>query len=229
MSEFYWQESFSEWETLPETEKAACGRELQAAEREDIDFDYEYTDKHRYRTEEYLRQIRRIPRLTAEEEKDLFLRLAEGEDQARFRLIVSNLRLAAYYARKYADGNRDILDDMIQEGNVALIEAVDRFDVSRGFRLSSYAVWKIKKAVLGEKTRLGRQMTLPDSLLDLIRRVENAETELIMLYGRKPTEEQIAYRLNIPVEKVKEAQEQAAIEILPFEAIPGERVEDDGD
>ena len=223
------EDSFTGWENIPEEEKAACEKELQTAEREDTEHNYDDPENRFYHTEEYLRQIRQIPRLTAEEEKELFLRLAKGEKQARFRLIVSNLRMAAYYARKYAEGNRDILDDMIQEGNMALIEAVERFDASRGFRFSSYAVWRIKKAVLNKKTRKGRQMTLPGSLLDLIRSVEKAETELIMIYGRKPTEEQIAYRLKIPVEKVKEAQAQAAIEFLPFESVPGEGVEDDDD
>ena len=228
MKEFMEQEdSFSDWKKLPETEKAACERESQAAERENTEFDF--SERRIYRTEDYLRQIRRIPRLTAEEEKSLFLRLAEGEETARSKLIVSNLRLAAYFARKAANGDRYILDDMIQEGNLALIEAVDRFDASQGWKFSTYAVHRIKKAVFDEKTRQRRLIALPPGLLERIREVDKAEAELEMLYGRKPTEEQIAYRLKIPVEKVKEAQTQAAIEMLPLEAIPGEGVEEDGE
>ena len=228
MKEFMEQEdSFSDWKKLPETEKAACERESQAAEQENTEFDF--SEKRIYRTEDYLRQIRQIPRLTAEEERSLFLRLAEGEETARSKLIVSNLRLAAYFARKAADRDRDILDDMIQEGNIALIEAVDRFDASQGWKFSTYAVHRIKKAVFDEKTRQRRLIALPPGLLERIREVDKAEAELEMLYGRKPTEEQIAYRLKIPVEKVKEAQAQAEIEMLPLKAIPGEGVEEDGE
>ena len=232
MSDFVQQEDcFPDWENIPEKEKAACEAESQAAGRDDTEIDDFFTWRQKYHvyTEDYLRQIREIPLLSAEEEKALFLRLAEGEEQARTKLIVSNLRLAAHLARKHSDKSRSMLDDMIQEGNEALIEAVDRFDASQGFRFSTYAVWIIKKAVLDEKSRQGKLIALPKSLLDLIRRVENAETELEMLYGRRPTAEQIAYRLGIPVEKVRKAQELANGEILPLEAIPGEAVQDDGD
>lgn len=211
---------FPGWGDILETEKAACETGSQTADEDIVEKDQN--------NKWYFRQIRKIPVLSAEEEKKLFLRFAEGDEQAGEKLILSNLRLAAYMARRYANGNEWIIDDLVQEGNLGLMTAVRRFDATQGYRFSTYAVQWIRKKIAEEVIRQQRCVTLPVTLLQLIRKVENAETELEMLYGRKPVEEQIAYHLKVPVEKVTEARIWMAKEEQPLEVIPGEKVEDDG-
>lgn len=119
----------------------------------------------------YYREISRFPLLTAEEERKLAQSMANGLDGARQRLITSNLRLVVKIAQGYADSGVDLID-LIQEGNLGLIEAVDRFDVERGYRLSTYATWWVRRAILSAITEYSRMIRIPDYLFRALRRLK---------------------------------------------------------
>jgi len=118
----------------------------------------------------YFREIGRFPLLSAEEEQSLARGMRSGEDRARERLIVSNLRLVAKIAQEYTDVGLALMD-LIQEGNLGLIQAVDRFDPERGFRLSTYAAWWIRRAILLAISNSSRMIRLPDYLFRALRRM----------------------------------------------------------
>jgi len=119
----------------------------------------------------YYREISRFPLLTAEEERKLARSMAKGIDGARQRLIISNLRLVVKIAQGYADSGVDLID-LIQEGNLGLIEAIDRFDVERGYRLSTYATWWVRRAILSAITEYSRMIRIPDYLFRALRRLK---------------------------------------------------------
>jgi len=118
----------------------------------------------------YYRDIARFPLLTAEQERKLAQSMASGLDGARQRLITSNLRLVVNIAQGYADSGVDLID-LIQEGNLGLIEAVDRFDVERGYKLSTYATWWIRRSILAAITEYSRMIRIPDYLFRALRRL----------------------------------------------------------
>ncbi|MFC2077551.1 RNA polymerase sigma factor RpoD/SigA [Candidatus Bipolaricaulota bacterium] len=118
----------------------------------------------------YFREISRFPLLTASEEKDLAREMAAGGSGARERLIVSNLRLVVKIAREYVEVGLPLVD-LIQEGNIGLIEAIDRFDPERGYRLSTYAAWWIRRAILAAINSSARMIRIPDYLFRAVRRV----------------------------------------------------------
>jgi len=119
----------------------------------------------------YFREISRFPLLSSGEERDVATALASGAPGARERLITSNLRLVVKIAQEYAETGLPLID-LIQEGNVGLIEAVDRFDVERGYRLSTYASWWIRRAILAAITEYSRVIRIPDYLLRAVRHLE---------------------------------------------------------
>jgi len=119
----------------------------------------------------YYREISRFPLLTAEEERKLARSMASGLDGARQRLITSNLRLVVKIAQGYTDSGVDLID-LIQEGNLGLIEAIDRFDVERGYRLSTYATWWVRRAILSAITEYSRMIRIPDYLFRALRRLK---------------------------------------------------------
>ena len=152
----------------------------------------------------YFREIARFPVLAKEEERSLAYGMAKGEDGARERLIVCNLRLVAKIAQEYADTGLPLID-LIQEGNIGLIEAVDRFDVERGYRLSTYAAWWIRRAMLKAITDYSRLIRIPDYLFRAVRRLEQLRQ---LADGQTLGEEEITQALGISPERLRQIEQQ---------------------
>jgi RNA polymerase primary sigma factor len=148
----------------------------------------------------YFREIGRFPLLTAEDEQSLARKMRSGEDHARERLIVCNLRLVAKIAQEYVDVGLPLMD-LIQEGNVGLIEAVDRFDPDRGFRLSTYAVWWIRRAILLAINNSSRIIRIPDYLFRALRRIAQMRA---LSEGGLVDEAEIVRAAGMSVEKLRQ-------------------------
>ena len=147
----------------------------------------------------YFREIARFPILERDEERELALAMAAGVDGARERLITSNLRLVAKIAQEYSEAGLSLID-LIQEGNIGLIEAVDRFDVERGHKLSTYAAWWIRRAILRAITDYSRMIRIPDYLFRAVRRLE--QMRALTRNGRADDEE-ITRALGISSERLR--------------------------
>ena len=150
----------------------------------------------------YMRQIRR-PLLTAEVERELARRKDEGDEEAKLRLIESNLRLVMSIARRYGNGSVPLLD-LIQEGNLGLIRAIERFDYRRGYRLSTYATWWIKQAILRALSDQGRTIRVPAHVGDEARRVHRIRLQLEQRLNREPSIEEIARESGFTDERVQQ-------------------------
>lgn len=152
---------------------------------------------------DYLRQIGRTRLLTQPEERELAVRKDAGDEEAKKRLIEANLRLVVSVARRYSQASSGItLLDLIQEGNLGLIRAVDKYDHTTGFKLSTYATWWIRQAIsraIADKSRLIR---LPVHINETLGRVRKASRELASELGREPTTQEVAKRLDMPPERV---------------------------
>jgi RNA polymerase primary sigma factor len=154
----------------------------------------------------YFREISRFPVLSAEEERKVARAMDKGIDGARERLITSNLRLVVKIAREYAEAGLPLID-LIQEGNVGLIEAVDRFDVERGYKLSTYASWWIRRAILSALTDYSRMIRIPDYLFRAVRRFEQMRRQDADEDARQ---EEITQALGISVERLRQIQKQVS-------------------
>ena len=150
----------------------------------------------------YLVKISRDRLLTHAEELNLSRRVKAGDERARQRLIEKNLRLVVSVAKKYR-GYGLPFEDLIQEGNIGLMKAVEKFDPDRGFRFSTYATWWIRQAVQRSVIDKGRTIRVPVHMAERIRKMGRAFGELLSEYGRDPTEEEIAERLGWSVEEVQ--------------------------
>lgn len=153
----------------------------------------------------YLREIGRIPLLNgAEEEKELAIRIEQGDQEARAKLINSNLRLVVSIARKYI--NRGLrLEDLIQEGSMGLMKAVDKFDYRRGLKFSTYATWWIRQGIQRAIADQSRIIRIPVHMGDIIAKINKASRKLTQELKRDPTDEEIAVELKMSVEEVKNA------------------------
>ncbi|MBO4473399.1 MAG: RNA polymerase sigma factor RpoD [Clostridiales bacterium] len=153
----------------------------------------------------YLKEIGKVPLLTAEQEQELAQRMLEGDEDAKKELIEANLRLVVSIAKRYLGRGMQFLD-LIQEGNLGLIKAVDKFDHSKGFKFSTYATWWIRQAITRAIADQARTIRIPVHMVETINRLVREQRSLIQELGREPTVEEIAERMGMSVEKVREIQ-----------------------
>ena len=157
----------------------------------------------------YLKEIGRVPLLSAEEEIELAKRVSEGDKAAKDRLTEANLRLVVSIAKKYSGRGLHILD-LIQEGNTGLIRAVDKFDYTKGNKFSTYATWWIRQAITRAIADQARTIRIPVHMVEVINKATRCNRKLVQELGREPTLEEIAAELNLPIEKIIEANRTAA-------------------
>ena len=153
----------------------------------------------------YLREIGRIPLLTYDQELDLAKRILDGDEDARQELAESNLRLVVSIAKKYV-GRGMLFLDLIQEGNMGLIKAVEKFDYTKGFKFSTYATWWIRQAITRAIADQARTIRIPVHMVETINKLIRTSRHLLQQLGREPLPEEIAEEMEIPVEKVMEIQ-----------------------
>jgi len=163
----------------------------------------------------YLKEIGKVPLLTAEEEIDLALRMEQGDEEAKKRLCEANLRLVVSIAKRYV-GRGMLFLDLIQEGNLGLIKAVEKFDYRKGFKFSTYATWWIRQAITRAIADQARTIRIPVHMVETINKLIRVSRQLLQEYGREPQPEEIAKEMGIPEDKVREiikiAQEPVSLE-----------------
>ena len=157
----------------------------------------------------YLKEIGQVRLLSAEEEVELAKRVCEGDQEAKNKLTEANLRLVVSIAKKYSGRGLHILD-LIQEGNTGLIRAVDKFDWTKGNKFSTYATWWIRQAITRAIADQARTIRVPVHMVEVINKATRCNRKLVQELGREPTVEEIAAELNLPVEKIIEANRTAA-------------------
>ena len=157
----------------------------------------------------YLKEIGQVKLLSAEEEVELAKRVSEGDQYAKNKLTEANLRLVVSIAKKYSGRGLHILD-LIQEGNTGLIRAVDKFDWTKGNKFSTYATWWIRQAITRAIADQARTIRVPVHMVEVINKATRCNRKLVQELGREPTVEEIAAELNLPVEKIIEANRTAA-------------------
>lgn len=151
----------------------------------------------------YLKEIGRVPLLTPEEEIEYAMRIADNDPVAKKRLAEANLRLVVSIAKRYVGRGMQFLD-LIQEGNMGLIKAVDKFDYTKGFKFSTYATWWIRQAITRAIADQARTIRIPVHMVETINKVKKANSQLLHQNGKEPTPEEIADFLDMPTEKVRE-------------------------
>ena len=151
----------------------------------------------------YLKEIGKVPLLTADEEVDLARRMADGDENAKKRLAEANLRLVVSIAKRYV-GRGMLFLDLIQEGNLGLIKAVEKFDYQKGFKFSTYATWWIRQAITRAIADQARTIRIPVHMVETINKLIRVSRQLLQELGREPTPEEIAEELDMPVERVRE-------------------------
>ena len=163
----------------------------------------------------YLKEIGRVPLLSSDEEVELAQRMAEGDAYAKKRLAEANLRLVVSIAKRYVGRGMQFLD-LIQEGNLGLIKAVEKFDHTKGFKFSTYATWWIRQAITRAIADQARTIRIPVHMVETINKVKKVSSQLLHQNGHDPTAEEIAAALDMPVDKVREimrvAQEPVSLE-----------------
>lgn len=163
----------------------------------------------------YLKEIGRVPLLTPEEEIDLAIRIGNGDESAKKRLSEANLRLVVSIAKRYLGRGMQFLD-LIQEGNLGLIKAVEKFDYTKGYKFSTYATWWIRQAITRAIADQARTIRIPVHMVETINKLVRVSRQLLQEYGRDPLPEELAKAMNIPEEKVREilkiAQEPVSLE-----------------
>lgn len=152
---------------------------------------------------EYLKEIGSIPLLTQEQEQDLAKRKSEGDAEAGKKLVEANLRLVVSIAKRYV-GRGMLFLDLIQEGNLGLIKAVEKFDYHKGFKFSTYATWWIRQAITRAIADQARTIRIPVHMVETINKLIRVSRQLLQELGREPTPEEIAAELDMPVERVRE-------------------------
>ena len=153
----------------------------------------------------YLKEIGKVPLLTADEEIELAKRMETGDEEAKKRLCEANLRLVVSIAKRYV-GRGMLFLDLIQEGNLGLIKAVDKFDYTKGYKFSTYATWWIRQAITRSIADQARTIRIPVHMVETINKLIRVSRQLLQTYGREPTPEEIAQEMGLPVDKVREIQ-----------------------
>ena len=199
---------------LPEVEDLAGIEEVPEEEITDTDalMDSFSTDDP---VRMYLKEIGKVPLLTPEEEIALAIRMADGDEEAKHRMTEANLRLVVSIAKRYV-GRGMLFLDLIQEGNLGLIKAVEKFDYTKGYKFSTYATWWIRQAITRAIADQARTIRIPVHMVETINKVIRVSRQLLQELGHDPTAEEIAEEMNIPVEKVRDilkiAQEPVSLE-----------------
>lgn len=152
----------------------------------------------------YMKQIKGIPLLTKEQEVELATKYQAGDKRAKDKLVTANLRLVVMAAKRYSMHTSLSFDDLVQEGNIGLMRAVDTFDPTKGWRFSTYAMYWIKQAISRAVLNNSRVIRIPIHMLELKNKYSKAQKELFEVLQREPTTEEIAARMELKVEKVKE-------------------------
>ena len=168
----------------------------------------------------YLKEIGRVPLLSNEEEQELARRMEEGDEEARAKLCEANLRLVVSIAKRYAGRGMQFLD-LIQEGNMGLIKAVEKFDYSKGYKFSTYATWWIRQAITRAIADQARTIRIPVHMVETINKVMRVERQLLQELGRQPSPDEVAREMGMSVEKIREVLK-IAQEPIPLETPIGE-------
>ncbi|MCH5254693.1 MAG: RNA polymerase sigma factor RpoD [Lachnospiraceae bacterium] len=151
----------------------------------------------------YLKEIGKVPLLSAEEEIELAKKMEMGDEEAKKRLAEANLRLVVSIAKRYV-GRGMLFLDLIQEGNLGLIKAVEKFDYRKGYKFSTYATWWIRQAITRAIADQARTIRIPVHMVETINKLIRVSRQLLQELGREPTPEEIAEEMNMPVERVRE-------------------------
>ncbi len=153
----------------------------------------------------YLKEIGKVPLLTAEEETELAKRMEEGDEDAKKKLAEANLRLVVSIAKRYVGRGMQFLD-LIQEGNLGLIKAVEKFDYRKGYKFSTYATWWIRQAITRAIADQARTIRIPVHMVETINKLMRVQRQLLQELGREPTPAEIAKEMKLPIDKVSEIQ-----------------------
>jgi len=202
-----------------EAPKAAHGRKKQ---EDAIDFAQLSQDS----VQMYLREIGKVSLLKAEEEKELARRIEKGDDEARRRLTQANLRLVVSIAKRYVGRSPHLtLLDLIQEGNIGLFKAVEKFDYRRGYKFSTYATWWIRQAITRALADQARTIRIPVHMVETISKYQQIKRRLVQDLGREPLAEEVAAEMNMEVEKIRHI-EKISQDTVSLESPVGEDEED---
>ena len=198
-------------EMLPSEEDLELIEEEKIIDTEDLSENMSLNDPVRM----YLKEIGKVPLLTPEEEQELAKRMAEGDEEAKRRMAEANLRLVVSIAKRYV-GRGMLFLDLIQEGNLGLIKAVEKFDYTKGYKFSTYATWWIRQAITRAIADQARTIRIPVHMVETINKVIRVSRQLLQELGHDPSAEEIAAEMNMPVDKVRDilkiAQEPVSLE-----------------
>ena len=189
-------------DVLPEVEELAAIEEVTEEEINDTDAladSFSTDDPVRM----YLKEIGKVPLLSPEEELELATRMSQGDEEARHRMTEANLRLVVSIAKRYV-GRGMLFLDLIQEGNLGLIKAVEKFDHTKGYKFSTYATWWIRQAITRAIADQARTIRIPVHMVETINKTIRVSRQLLQELGHDPSAEEIARELDMPVEKVRD-------------------------
>ena len=198
---------------MPEIEELNEIEEVTEEEMSDVKVDDSYSTDDPVRM--FLKEIGKVPLLTAEEEVELAIRMRQGDEEAKRRMTEANLRLVVSIAKRHV-GRGMLFLDLIQEGNLGLIKAVEKFDYTKGYKFSTYATWWIRQAITRAIADQARTIRIPVHMVETINKVIRVSRQLLQELGHDPSAEEIAAEMGMPVEKVREilkiAQEPVSLE-----------------
>ena len=198
---------------MPEIEELNEIEEVTEEEMSDVKVDDSYSTDDPVRM--FLKEIGKVPLLTAEEEVELAIRMSQGDEEAKRRMTEANLRLVVSIAKRHV-GRGMLFLDLIQEGNLGLIKAVEKFDYTKGYKFSTYATWWIRQAITRAIADQARTIRIPVHMVETINKVIRVSRQLLQELGHDPSPEEIAAEMDMPVDKVREilkiAQEPVSLE-----------------